>query len=122
MNETSRNSSIDVDTMIALAKLEERVKTSENRIVELQENSKNIMDVMVSVQKVADAVTSLANKQEDMTRQQADMNERLGELENVPASRWKTMSTTIFTSLITLLATTVGAAIIAILVERLSVG
>ncbi len=88
-----------------MAEHENRMKVTEHRIEDLEEQNKQILSITISVQK-------LANNMEAMLTEQKDQGERLKKLENEPTERWNSTKKTFFTAITSAIGTAFAGGII----------
>lgn len=95
-----------------VAMLKERSIATESRLKEVETTAKQMSDIMVSLQKLADATNTLATNQGKMSERQDEMNARLDEIEDAPANKWKSLTSTIFTTAVSSLVGIILGAIL----------
>lgn len=100
-NGMNQNNGINMTALVTdVATLKERSNSTESRLKEVETTVKQMSDIMVSLQKLADATNTLATNQGKMSERQDEMNARLDEIEDAPAHKWKSLTSTIFTTAI----------------------
>lgn len=88
-----------------MAEHENRMKVTEHRIEDLEEQSKQMLSITISVQK-------LANNMEAMLAEQKAQGERLKKLENEPTERWTSTKKTFFTAITSAVGTVLAGGIL----------
>ncbi len=109
----NNNNGINMTDLVKdVAMLKERSVSTEARLKEVETTAKQMSDIMVSLQKLADATNTLATNQGKMSERQDAMNSRLDEIEDAPANKWKNLTSTIFTTAVSSLVGIVIGAIL----------
>lgn len=100
----------EVEVAVKLAEHDNRIKVSEHRIDDLESNQKEINALTVSVHELARSV-------ESMVSEQKDQNERLKKIEMEPGNNFKSLKTTIISSIISTVVGIALGALIAIIAK-----
>ena len=95
---------------VALATLENRCKVSENRIADLEDSNKAIVDIAVSTK-------ALATNMEYMAKEQEKQGKRLEQLEREPADNYKHYKQVIIGCIITGLLGAIIGTVISIIIK-----
>lgn len=92
--------------MIAfMAEYRNKMEVSEHRIKDLEEQTKQIMSITLSVDRLATSV-------EQMVIEQKKQGERLKKLEEEPNERWNSTKKTFFTAVTSAIGTAIAGGII----------
>lgn len=83
-----------------------------HRIQELEDAQKGIMELTLSVQKLAQAV-------EVMAKEQAEQGRRLKVIEEIPGKRWTSAMKTAFTSIVGVIAGALAVGLIQLIAEHM---
>lgn len=92
------------DVIVKLTEHENRIKVSERRIADLESQQKQIQELTMSVRELAISVKNL-------TDEQKAQGERIKAIETEPADKWKHISKTLITAIVSAL---VGAGVTAL--------
>lgn len=93
-------------------RLKDENSRQNHRIQELEDAQKKIMELTLSVQKLAQAV-------EAMAKEQAEQSKRLKVIEEIPAKRWTNAMKTAFTSIVGVIAGALAAGLIQLIAEHM---
>lgn len=85
------------DTMILVARLEEQIKTANERIDDLEKQAETTNKLALSVERMAVTMQNMVDTMKNH-------NARLEAIEKKPAEAWNSMQKTIFTSVTSTLA------------------
>lgn len=96
-----------------IAEHEQRIIGSEHRIKDLEEESKQMHDLVLSVNK-------LAINMESMLSELKDQSARLQKLENEPAERWNSAKKTAFTTIISVMAGALATGVIMMIAQYIN--
>lgn len=94
------------------ARLSDENNRQNHRIQELEDAQKGIMELTLSVQKLAQAV-------EVMAKEQAEQGRRLKVIEEIPAKRWTNAMKTAFTSIVGVIAGALAVGLIQLIAEHM---
>lgn len=82
----------------------------EKRLDALEEQTKSINSIAISVEK-------LAMSMESMLKEQTEQGERLKKLEDEPAEKWNTLHTTLFTAIVSTIGGGFAAALVSLIAQ-----
>ena len=91
-------------------RIEEENKRQDKRLELLEQNTKQIGSLTVSVEKLAISI-------ESMVKEQEQQGQRLDKLEDAPAEKWKIVGKTILTSVISAVSGGIVVGIVAMLAQ-----
>ena len=94
----------DTEIEVRLAEHSKEIGSAKHRIADLEEQIKLIQDLVMSVKELA---LNMRNMMEEQKRQ----GDRLDLLEKEPANRWRLLTTTVITALV---SGAIGAAVTAV--------
>lgn len=94
----------ETELMLNLQRHEMSLENIEKRMDIIEKNQENIQELTYTVKNLADSISR-------MTKTQEKLDDRVAELEHAPGNKWKTMSNTILTGIV---STLVGAAVTAL--------
>lgn len=96
----------------AFERLSDENNRQNHRIQELEDAQKGIMELTLSVQKLAQAV-------EVMAKEQAEQGRRLKVIEEIPGKRWTNATKTAFTSIVGVIAGALAVGLIQLIAEHM---
>lgn len=101
---------MDEATHEAFKRLRDENDRQNHRIQELENSQKEISQLTLSVQKLAQAV-------EAMTKEQVEQGKRLKAIEDIPGKRWMSTMKTVFTSVIGVVAGALAVGLIQLIAQ-----
>lgn len=96
----------------AFERLSDENNRQNHRIQELEDAQKGIMELTLSVQKLAQAV-------EVMAKEQVAQGQRLKAIEEIPGKRWTSAMKTAFTSIVGVIAGALAVGLIQLIAEHM---